>query len=72
MTGWSPPLGASDCRSAGRGLILVGPQYCLGAWWVWTADPALATPVLPPPVPPIPPPLVPEGSIPWLDDLATP
>jgi hypothetical protein len=77
QAGLSPPLGMlGGCPDprwgvAGRALILVAPQDCLGPRWVCVAAPGSAPPG-PAPIPPIPPPSVPEGSIPYLDDLATP
>jgi hypothetical protein len=62
----TPPLGSPDCWSAGKGLVLQGPQAFLGALWVLTASQAgqparSAAPPLPPP------PGVAEGAIPFIE-----
>jgi hypothetical protein len=64
----TPPLGRSGCPdpfwSAGRGLVLQGPQTFLGALWVLTASAEGQAPG--------PPFFIPEGSIAFIDDTATP
>jgi hypothetical protein len=70
----TPPLSGPVCPdpryTAGRALVLQGPQAHLGALWVLTASLAgqpASTPGPLPPIPPIPPLGVPEGSVPFAD-----
>lgn len=73
----TPPLGTTACPDpawqAGRALVLQGPMGMLGALWVLELGQVEIDQFPPGPAPPPPaPPLGPEGSIPFVEDPATP